>query len=98
VFPNQFGRQKNPDWFVVQEFPRVLKKAELPPQVKFHGLRHTAATLLLSRGVNPKVVQEMLGHSNISITLVLYGHVLPNMQQDAANVMDTILEGENGDE
>jgi len=56
-------------------------------------LRHTAATVLLGRGVNPKVVSEMLGHSNISITLGLYGHVTPHMQQYAADMMDRFLGG-----
>ena len=58
----------------------------------FHGLRHTA-TLLLARGVNVKVVSEMLGHSSVAVTLTLYGHVLPHMQRDAAITMDQVLRG-----
>jgi site-specific recombinase XerD len=58
-------------------------QASLPP-MRFHDLRHSAATILLSTGVNAKVVQEILGHANISTTLGIYGHVLPSMQRDAA--------------
>ena len=59
--------------------------------MRFHDLRHTAATLLLSRGVNVKVVSEMLGHADISITLRIYAHVIPNVQQVAADVMDSMF-------
>jgi integrase len=61
------------------------------PRVRFHDLRHTAATLMLSRGVHPKIVSEMLGHSTIAITLDTYSHVMPTMQREAAAVMDTLL-------
>ena len=59
--------------------------------MRCHDLRHNAATLLLSRGVNPKVVSEMLGHASVSITLDIYAHVLPDMQQDAATTMQQLL-------
>ena len=59
--------------------------------IRFHDLRHTAATLLLSRGVHPKVVSEMLGHADISITLRVYAHVTPNMQEAAVKVMDSLF-------
>ena len=55
------------------------------------GHLHTAATLLLASGVNVKVVSEMLGHSNVSITLSIYAHGLPHMQQSAVSAMDTLL-------
>ncbi|HZC06866.1 MAG TPA: tyrosine-type recombinase/integrase [Ktedonobacterales bacterium] len=61
------------------------------PRMRFHDLRHTAATLLLGRGVNPKIVSEMLGHASIGITLDTYSHVLPTMQQSAAAEMDAAL-------
>jgi integrase len=61
------------------------------PQVRFHDLRHTAATLLLGRGVHPKIVSEMLGHSTVAITLDLYSHVTPTMQREAASAMDDLL-------
>jgi integrase len=60
-----------------------------------HDLRHTCATLLLSRGVPVKVVSEMLGHASVSITLDTYSHVLPDMQESAARAMDEAL-GESG--
>ena len=65
----------------------MLVEASLPP-IPFHNLRHSAATLLLSMGVNPKVVQEILGHSNISMTMDVYGHVLPSMYRDAMDKWD----------
>ena len=57
------------------------------PHMRFHDLRHSAATLLLSMGVPMKVVQELLGHSNISITMDTYSHVLPSMQKEAIEKM-----------
>ncbi len=62
-------------------------------RIPFHGLRHTHATLLLKEGVNVKVVSERLGHANISITLDTYAHVLPSMQQQAADGIDAALFG-----
>ena len=52
-------------------------------EIKFHDLRHTHATLLLKQGVNPKIISERLGHTDISMTLSVYSHVLPNMQEEA---------------
>ncbi len=56
--------------------------------MRFHDLRHSAATLLLSMGVHVKVVQEILGHSNITMTADTYSHVLPSMQEDAMSKWD----------
>jgi integrase len=56
----------------------VLERAKVPA-MPFHSARHTAATLLLSRGVHPKIVSEMLGHSTVAITLDVYSHVTPAM-------------------
>jgi len=58
--------------------------------VSFHALRHTAATLLLLQGVHPKVVQERLGHSTISMTLDTYSHLIPSMGQAAADKLDAL--------
>jgi integrase len=77
---------------VVRGFKTLLGKGALP-DVRFHDLRHTCATLLLSARVNPKVVSEMLGHASVAITLDVYSHVLPNMQQDAAAAMGDLLVG-----
>jgi len=59
------------------------------PRVRFHDLRHSHATQLLSAGVHPKVAQERLGHSSISTTLDIYSHVSETMQEDAAVKLDT---------
>ena len=61
------------------------------PAIRVHDLRHTAATILLLRGVHAKLVSEMLGHSTISLTLDTYSHVIPAMHGDAANVMDAVF-------
>ena len=68
----------------------LLKDAGLP-NIRFHDLRHTCATLLLSKGVHPKLVQELLGHSSIEITLDTYSHVLPSMGDGMASAMDDLL-------
>ena len=75
---------------LVRHFKSSLQRAELP-NIRFHDLRHTAATLLLNSGVHPKVVQEMLGHSQINLTLDTYSHVLPDIQREAAEKMDLLL-------
>ena len=63
---------------------------ELLPIIRFYDLRHTAATIMLSQGVHPKIVQERLGHSTISMTLDTYSHVLPAMQKEAAEKLDRL--------
>lgn len=87
IFPNTIGRPMHFSDFIVRTFKADLKKANVP-DMRFHDLRHTAATLLLMAGVNPKVVCEMLGHSSITITLQLYSHVTPIMHMQAADEMD----------
>jgi integrase len=59
--------------------------------MRFHDLRHSAATLLLAQGVHPRAIMELLGHSSITVTMNTYGHVLPAMMRDAADKMDAIL-------
>jgi len=71
----------------------MLKEAGVP-DVRFHDLRHTAATLLLVQGVDPRTTIETLGHSQISLTLNTYSHVLPRLQREAAAKIDEILAGE----
>jgi integrase len=71
-------------------FAEILRAAKLP-RVRIHDLRHTAATLLLVQGVHPRVVMELLGHSQISVTLNTYSHVVPALRRDAADKMDAIL-------
>ncbi len=73
-------------------FKRLLSRAGLPA-MRFHDLRHCCASLLLAQNVHPKVVQEILGHSQISMTLDLYSHVLPAAKSDAADRMGRLLAG-----
>ncbi len=91
VFPTTVGTPIYPHHFVRRYFKKLLKKANLP-DIRFHDLRHTCATLLLTKSVHPKIVQEILGHSTISITLDTYSHVLPNMQEKAVAAMEDIFE------
>jgi integrase len=98
VFPNTIGGPFHPWHLREREYYPLLRKVGLPI-IRFHDLRHTCATLLLRRGVNPKIVSEMLGHANISITLDTYSHVTPDMQQAAAQAMDDVLlDGGGGDD
>lgn len=71
-------------------FIKLIKQSGLKP-ISFHDLRHSAATLLLTQGVHPKVVQERLGHSQISVTLDTYSHVLPTLQKEAAQKIDDVF-------
>lgn len=73
-----------------RSFYRLIEQAGVT-RIRFHDLRHTCATLLLKEGVHPKVVQERLGHANISVTLDIYSHVLPGMQRDASDRIDGVL-------
>jgi integrase len=65
------------------------------PEIRFHDTRHSHSTLLLKKNVHPKLVQERLGHSRITITLDTYSHVLPSMQKEVADTLDSILETSN---
>jgi len=76
---------------LTHEFVRILAKATDLPRIRFHDLRHTHATHMLANGVHPKVAQERLGHSRVGITLDLYSHVLPGMQEDAAAKVDAAI-------
>lgn len=73
-------------------FRRMVEKAGVDP-LRFHDLRHTHASLLLARGVHPKVVSERLGHASIAITLDTYSHVLPSLQEEAVRDLDAWLAG-----
>jgi integrase len=78
-------------------FGRLLGRAGVRP-IRLHDLRHTCATLLLSRGVSPRMVMDILGHSQIAVTMNTYGHAIPAMQHEAAGHMDAALgEDEDGD-
>ncbi len=86
VFTNQYGGYLDQS-ILRREVKQLLNEADLPA-LRFHDLRHSAATILISMGVNSKVVQERLGHSTISITLGVYGHVTESMQRDAMQKLD----------
>ena len=91
IFANESGGIINPSNLRNRSFARLLKRAGLASDTRFHDLRHTCATLLLSRNVNPKIVSEMLRHSSIAITLDTYSYVLPTMQESAIRALEDIL-------
>jgi integrase len=90
VFTTRVGTPLGRQELITRSFKPLLSKAGLPG-IRFHDLRHTCATLLLSMGVHAKFVQELLGHATISITLDTYSHVLPGMGDAAAGAMDEAL-------
>ncbi len=95
VFSWPDGRPMDPD-VVTQAFHRIAGQAGLK-NIRLHDLRHTHATLMLKAGVHPKVVSERLGHANIGITLDTYSHVLPGIQEAAAERFDRIFEEVNNE-
>jgi integrase len=72
-------------------FSQLLDRRPTLPRIRFHDLRHSHATQLLATGVHPKVAQERLGHHSIAMTMDLYSHVMPGMQQDAAAKVDAAM-------
>jgi len=78
---------------VLRNMRAIAKRASVPP-LNIHSMRHTHATLLLADGQNAKVVQERLGHANIALTLTVYGHVIPGMQEAASDAIGAALFGE----
>jgi integrase len=90
VFPNHVGRPVEKQNLLRRHFWPLLERAGLP-HMRFHDLRHTAATLLLSEGVDPKVVQERLGHSTINTTMDVYSHVMPTLQREAAGHLERLF-------
>jgi len=89
VFCNQYSGFYNPEK-VDRHFQKLLKGVGLA-YMRFHDLRYSAAIILLVAGVHPKVVQEQLGHSTIAMTMDIYSHLLPSMQQEAADKIDDML-------
>lgn len=92
VFANTVGRPINAGELLRAHFYPLLERAGLP-RVRFHDLRHTAATLMMGQGVNAKIVADRLGHSTPMLTLTVYSHVTPTMQRAAADELDTLLGG-----
>jgi integrase len=92
VFASEVGGPLDGSNILRRSFHPLLRRAGLP-RVRFHDLRHSAATLMLSRGVPLKIVSEILGHSQISITADTYMHVTPGMQREATAALDAVLGG-----
>ena len=89
IFTTSTGRPISPR-NILRHFKNVIGQTGLP-EIRFHDLRHTHATLLLAAGVHPKIVQERLGHSQISLTLDTYSHVIPSLQTEVADQIEAIL-------
>jgi len=90
IFPSELGTPLTHS-NITQVFKRILRRAGLRTSLRLYDLRHTHATLLLKADVHPKIVSERLGHSTISLTLDVYSHVLPSMQEKAADQIDMML-------
>ena len=90
IFCTAQGRPFQRSHLLDRSFHPLLKRAGLP-HIRFHDLRHTTATLLLLLDVHPKVVQELLGHSQILVTLSTYSHVLPPRHEDAMSRLHALL-------
>ena len=91
AFPGHAGQPMRPWTVPGGSFERPLGRAKLPAKTRPHDLGRTRATLLPGKGAHPEVVQELLGHATISITLDTYSHVLPGMGDQAADMMDEAL-------
>ena len=89
IFPGERGQPMRP-WTLTRKLQRILERVGLP-HMRFHDLRHTCATLLLSKGVHPKFVQELLGHATISITLDTYSHVIPAMGDQTRKAIEDVF-------
>lgn len=90
VFTNGIGRPVEARNLIRTSYAPLLKRAGVPI-VKFHALRHSAATLLLSQGIHPRIVADLLGHSTTSLTMDVYSHVSLDMQHEAAEAMDRLF-------
>ena len=89
IFPTSFGtpiHQRN----FIREFKLLVKQAGLPPK-RFHDLRHTPACFMLNHDIPVMIVSRRLGHARASITSDVYGHLLPNMQDEAAEMIDDLV-------
>ena len=91
VFPDFTGAPQYAET-VSRTFRELVDDLGLPP-IRLHDLRHTWATLALQAGIHPKVVQERLGHANVSITLGVYSHVAPTLHDDAASTVAALMRG-----
>ena len=90
IFTSEIGKPLTRDFVDRRSSKPLMKRAGLP-EIKLHDLGHTCATLLLSRGVQPKFVQELLGHASIAMTLNRYSHWIPSMGDQTARAMEAAL-------
>jgi integrase len=96
VFPSSVGTPLSAR-NLLRHFKQTLQKAGLPDK-RFHDLRHRCASLLLAQGVHPRVVMDILGHSQISVTMNTHGHISPKTQRSALDDMEDALGGGNDNE
>jgi integrase len=89
LFTTSSAKPINPR-FLIKKFKEAIEVAGLP-EIRFHDLRHTHSTLLLQAGVNPRLVQDRLGHSSITLTMDTYSHVLPGMQDEVVEKLDKVF-------
>ena len=92
IFPNENGMPLNPENLIKREFHSALDRAGLR-RIRFHDLRHSYASILISQGENIKFIQSQLGHSSAKTTLDRYGHLMPNLENDAARRLDKTVFG-----
>jgi integrase len=90
VFTTGEGTPLDAQNIVNRSFKPLLKRTDLP-NIRWHDLRHTCLTLLLSQGVHPKYVQMLAGHASIQLTLDRYSHWMPSMSKHTASAMDEVL-------
>lgn len=90
VFTTAIGTPLSPNNIRKRDFRRILEAAGLP-RIRFHDLRHSAVTFMLSKGIKPEVVQEIVGHSTFTTTLRIYRHVLDEEKKEAARKVDAFL-------
>lgn len=94
VFPNESGKPLSPINMVRRKFEPALEKAKIP-RIRFHDLRHTFASILIDLGENPKYIQHQMGHSSIKITLDIYGHLMNDVNEEAASRLGEAIFGED---
>ena len=92
VFPNQMGGYSAEHNIARRYFKPVLKAMGLPESIRIYDLRHSSATLLLAANIHTKIISERLGHSNPTLTLNTYMHVIPQMQEQVVQAMSTLLD------
>ncbi len=77
---------------MIRHFKAALNRAGLPPETRIHDLRHAFISWLLAKGTPPKDVQMIAGHSSFSVTMDIYGHLMPGAQREAAKTIDTLFQ------